>query len=333
MVASIDDRRYSRCRSIDVHRWRSEDDERGSAGRGDRCGAERAWPRRRTCWIAGWSRWCWRPGRRRGRRCASGITCGCSPGGASWSTRPRRSCWRRRAGQRRTRTGYPTGAEWAERVPAAAGRRAGRPGALRRTGGRAWPGGAGTVVVDAGRDTRAADRARRDRRPGRSGSPRGRWSTRRAPGRGRTRWAPTGCRRSAKPAAADRITYRVPDLTDPAVAGSVRGQARRGRRLRALGADRAGRVRRPRRAAPGHPGRLAAAARLRSATPSAAATPTSCPPAARSGSGPPRRSTAGHIRTVTGFRTAAVARADRRAASCWSRSTGAGWTRSTRSWW
>ena len=49
-------------------------------------------------------------------------------------------------------------------------------------------------------------------------------------------------------AAADRITYRLPDLTDPAGRASVRGQARRGRRLRRLRADRAGRVRRSRRA-------------------------------------------------------------------------------------
>ena len=40
-----------------------------------------------------------------GAAVASGITCGCSPAGGSWSTRRRRSCWPRPAGRRRTRTG------------------------------------------------------------------------------------------------------------------------------------------------------------------------------------------------------------------------------------
>ena len=64
----------------------------------------------------------------RGERARSGITCGCSPAGASWSTRPPRSCWPRPGWDppdpTRTRPGRtgpsttcsPSRTPWAQRV-------------------------------------------------------------------------------------------------------------------------------------------------------------------------------------------------------------------------
>ena len=167
-------------------------------------------------------------------------------------------------------------------------------------GSSGWPAGAATVSSTPAATTEPLTVHVDDRRPGRSGSPLAPSSTPPAPGRPPNPLGADGCRRSGEPAAADRIAYRVPDLDRPRRAGPVRGQAGRGRRLRALRADRAGRVRRARRAAPGHPRGVAAASRARSATPSAAATPTSSRRAARSGSGAARAVAAGHIRTVTG---------------------------------
>ena len=246
------------------------------------------WPRRRTCWTGAWSRWCWRRGRRRGRRCGSGTTCGCSPAGGSWSTRRRRSCWPRPAGRRRTRTGTRPArsgpSEYLQPLADALGDRV-RYGA--RVVGVARRGR--DRVVDAGPGHRAADRARRRPPPGRSGSPRGRWWTPRAPGGWPNPLGADGLPALGERAAADRIAYRVPDLDDPAVAARYAG-----RRVAVAGAGHSALTALVAFAElaeryPGHARGVAAAPGRRSATPSAAVTPTSCRRAARSGSGRPGR--------------------------------------------
>ena len=216
--------------------------------------------------------------------CGSGITCGCSPGGASWSTRPRRSCWPRPAGGSRIPDAYPTGAEWARAVPAAARRRPGRARALRRPRRRSGPTGPGPGRRRRPRQ-RAVDRARRTRARADGGG-----ADRRARGRRRLRHLddaePARRRRPARPRRGaprrDRIAYgsrpdrpRRPRPATPASDVAVAGSGHSA--LTALvGLRRAG------RAGTRHT-QVAWLLRrgARSATPSAAATPTSCPPAGR----------------------------------------------------
>ena len=188
-------------------------------------------------------------------------------------------------------------------------------------------------VVDAGRDSEPLTVHVRRRAAGRrSGSPRARWSTPPAPGRRRTRSAPTACRRWASAAAADRIAYQVPDLTDPAVRARYAG-----RRVAVAGSGHSALT------------ALVAFAELAEQEPgthvewllrrgqigdtrSAAARPTSCPPAGALGGRAADAVDGGahhggdrvpHRRRRTGRGRPVV---------CWSPRTGDGSTRSTR-WW
>ena len=118
----------------------------------------------------------------------------------------------------------------------------------------------------------------------------------------------TACPPSASRAAADRITYRVPDLKDPAVAARYAGK-----RTAVIGsgasaftalaylADLRRRTHRART-------RCGSCAAASAAPPSAAAKPTSCPPAARSACAAKAAVEDGHADAVTGFRTDAVER-------------------------
>ena len=232
----------------------------------------------------------------------SGTTSGCSPGGPSWSTRPPSGCWPPTGwvSGRRSDT-YPTGAEWAERYLRPLAEAARRPGAVRRRGRRcraAWAGPGGrrrawdteplTVHVRDGRRRRGADHRacgdRRVRHVGFDPNPLG----------------GDGLPALGEHAAADRISYRVPDLTDDDVRARYAGRHRGGRRQRALGADRAGRVRRPRRAGARRPGSPGCCAAARSARRSVAASRTSCLRAARWGCGPRPRSRPGTSRWSPG---------------------------------
>ena len=224
-------------------------------------------------------------------------------------------------------------AEWAEQLPAAAGRRPRRPRPLRRHGHRRRPRAAATGSSTPAATTEPLHRARRDRRRPRGADHRPRRHRRlRHLGRPRTRSAPTACPPSASRPRADRIAYRVPDLDDPRRPRPLRRQAHRGRRLRRTPPHRPG------RASPTSPSRRPARTAVwvlrrgdRSATPSAAATPTSCPPAAPSACAPGQPSTPGTSDAVTGFRTAAVERDRTAGSSLVGRGRPPIWTRSTRS--
>ena len=282
-LLSIDADRYSRRSSIEDIDQRSDahDDDR-PAGRRRRRRPDRAGRGGPRCVERGLPPLVLEAGavgRRRGPR--SGGTCGCSRRGASSSTRPPSSCWRRPAGPRPTPTRYPTGARLGRAVPAAARRRARRPTVEVRfgTGSSAWPGaaatGSSTPAATTSRSTVHVETA--DRR--RSGSSRaavidasGTW-TRAEPARRRR-----AARARARPATADRIAYRHPRLHRP-----------RGRALATpASTSRWPAPAPPRRTRwsgwPGspieHPGTtrdLAASGGRASATPSVAATTTSSP--------------------------------------------------------
>ena len=127
-------------------------------------------------------------------------------------------------------------------------------------------------------------------------------------------------------AAADRIAYQVPDLDDPAVRARYAGK-----RIAVAGAGHSAltalvALRRSRRARPGHAASTGCCAGERSATPSAAGTPTSCRREAPSDSGPRRPWPPGHIRAVDRVPHRRGASPSRTGGSCWRRWTGADWT-------
>ena len=130
-------------------------------------------------------------------------------------------------------------------------------------------------------------------------------------------------------AAADRIAYRVPDLTDPAVRARYAGKRIAVAGQRALGVDGAGRVRRAGRAAPGtHVDWLLRRGQVGDTFGGGDA--DQLPARGALGEQARRAVEAGHISTVTGFRTAAV---ERQAGGqvVLEASTGAGSSRWTRS--
>ena len=144
------------------------------------------------------------------------------------------------------------------------------------------------LLVDSGRDERPVRRPRRDRRPVTNGCWPARSSTPRAPGRSRTRSAPTATRRWASARTPARVTYGIPDFADPAVAARYAGKhvavAGKGASAQGVLIGLAGLAARDADGrGPGCPGCCAAPA---SATRSAAATTTSSRSAASSASRP-----------------------------------------------
>ena len=238
----------------------------------------------------------------RGERCANGTTCGCSRAGASWSTRPPPSCWRRPAGAGRTRT-VPDGAGVGNGVPAAAGggpgchragRRSGRTPSHRGRPPRPRPcGRLPDVTASRSSCTSTHDGGGAQRMHGARGHRRLRHLERAEPaGRRRASCAGRGRARRRGSATASRPhRSRCPGPGTPASTVAVAGTG-------ALGLERAGRPRRPGRATtPGTQIVVARLRRARSATRSAAARTTSWPPVARWASGRRRPSSPGTSRS------------------------------------
>ena len=185
-------------------------------------------------------------------------------------------------------------------------------------------------VVDAGRDAQPFVVHVREPTAARSGSPPAPSSTPPAPGPPPNPLGADGLPALGEKAAADRIAYRVPDLNDPAVRARYAGK-----RTAVVGS---GPPRSPRwspsptwprpHPAPTSCGSCAAAI---SATRSAAATPTSCPPAAPSAARGPggcrRRPHRGRSPASAPTRSSAT----RRPRGPGVDATAAAWTRSTRS--
>ena len=107
-------------------------------------------------------------------------------------------------------------------------------------------------------------------------------------------------------AAADRIAYRVPDLTDPAVRARYAGKRIAVAGSRPLRADRAGRVRRTRRAGAGHAASSGCCAAGQVGNTFGGGDADQLPARGALGQRAAAAVAAGHIRPVTGFRTAAV---------------------------
>ena len=302
--------------------------DRGAAGRGDRRRADRAGRGGPPARSGGWSRWCWRPGPVAGAAVRE------------WHHVRLFSRWGElvdpAAEKLLAPTGwpapdpdaYPTGAEWAQQylqpLADALGDRVRYGARVVGVARRGWD-----RVVDAGRGSRAADRARADATRGEE-----RITARAVVDASGTWTQPNplggdGLPALGEDAAADRIALPGARPDRPGGPRPLRRQADRGRRQRALRADGAGRVRRARRAGARHPGRLAAAPRrdrqhLRRRRRRPAARPRR--PGQRAARG--RRRRAHHDGDRVPHRRRRRTEDGR---LCWSRSTGAGSTRSTRS--
>ena len=146
-------------------------------------------------------------------------TSACSPPGASWSTPPPRRCSPSTGWQRPDPATYPTGAEWVERylAPLAEALDATAEVEVRfghRVVGVAKQGR--DRMVDSGREdapftvhVRSAEGTLAARPPAPSSTPPG-------PGTAPTRWARDGLPAPGEAEHAARITYGIPDFTDPA---------------------------------------------------------------------------------------------------------------------
>ena len=130
-----------------------------------------------------------------------------------------------------------------------------------------------------------------------------------------------GCPALGEVANAERITYRVPDFADSAVAAPLSRQARRRRRHRGIGQDGFDRARPPRQGRREHPGQLAGPTTRASAAPSAAADEDQLERRGELGKEAQAAVEGGPVQTLTGFRPSAC-RDRRRKASPIGRSTG-----------